>query len=76
MHHVGGLPELEDQMCNWVPNVDDISPDRVDALVWAMTNLLGLMIAGEQTLLFQGTQDVASLETDLAKVKAQLGLPS
>jgi phage terminase large subunit-like protein len=36
-HHVGGLPVLEDQLCNWVPG--EGSPDRMDALVWAAWNL-------------------------------------
>lgn len=39
--HIKPLPELEDQMCNYVPDDYDGSPDRVDALVWAMTELSG-----------------------------------
>ena len=38
VHHVGVFPELEDQMCEWVPG--STSPDRLDALVWALTNLM------------------------------------
>jgi len=38
--HVGNFPHLEDQMCGWVPG-DKISPDRLDALVWAVTDLMG-----------------------------------
>lgn len=38
VHHVGGFPELEDQLCGWVPG--DKSPDRLDALVWALTFLM------------------------------------
>lgn len=38
VHHVGGLPELEDQMTTWTPESAD-SPDRLDALVWAITDL-------------------------------------
>lgn len=38
VHHVGSFPDLEDQMCSWVPDVSP-SPDRVDALVWALTEL-------------------------------------
>ncbi len=38
-HHVGGLPALEDQMCTWTPSSDG-SPDRMDALVWAVSELL------------------------------------
>jgi phage terminase large subunit-like protein len=41
VHHLGSLAELEDQMCTWVPGIGS-SPDRVDALVWAMTELRGL----------------------------------
>ena len=37
--HEPGLEELESQMLEWVPGVGD-SPDRVDALVWALTDLL------------------------------------
>jgi phage terminase large subunit-like protein len=39
VHHVGGFPALEDQMCSWVPGVGK-SPDRVDAMVWALTDLM------------------------------------
>lgn len=35
--HVGALPQLEDQLCTWTPG--DASPDRLDALVWALTEL-------------------------------------
>jgi phage terminase large subunit-like protein len=38
-HHVGTFTELEDQMCNWIPE-DKVSPDRMDALVWAATELM------------------------------------
>jgi predicted phage terminase large subunit-like protein len=38
--HVGGFPELEDQMCSYTPDGYDGSPDRVDALVWALTELM------------------------------------
>jgi predicted phage terminase large subunit-like protein len=38
-HHVGSFPALEDQMCGFTPDGYDGSPDRVDALVWALTEL-------------------------------------
>lgn len=38
--HGGSFPELEDQMCSFVPEGTDGSPDRVDALVWALTELM------------------------------------
>jgi phage terminase large subunit-like protein len=37
VHHVGGFPQLEDEMCEWV--LGDKSPNRLDALVWALTEL-------------------------------------
>jgi hypothetical protein len=42
VHHVGvGFRQLEDQLCEWSPLVDTYSPDRLDALVWAVTELIG-----------------------------------
>ena len=38
VHHVGTFPELEDQLCSWTPG--DRSPDRLDALVWGVTELM------------------------------------
>lgn len=43
MFHIGSFPDLEDQMCSvttgFDPKVSGWSPDRVDALVWAVTEL-------------------------------------
>ena len=39
VHHVGMLSKLEDQMCDYEPGITDESPDRMDALVWAVTEL-------------------------------------
>lgn len=38
VHHVGGFDQLEDQMCQWIPD-SGTSPDRMDALVWALSEL-------------------------------------
>jgi phage terminase large subunit-like protein len=38
VHHVGSFRELEDQLCEWVPGAK--SPDRLDALVWGVTELM------------------------------------
>ena len=38
VHHVGFFGDLEDQLCEWVPGSK--SPDRLDALVWAITELM------------------------------------
>ena len=43
VHHVGRLDTLEDQMCLFTADFDrksqGFSPDRVDALVWLLTEL-------------------------------------
>lgn len=38
VHHIGMFPELEDQMTSWTQDSPD-SPDRMDALVWTLTEL-------------------------------------
>ena len=40
IHHVGSLAKLEDQMTTWDPTAPGKSPDRLDALVQAFTELL------------------------------------
>ncbi|HEU0218624.1 MAG TPA: terminase family protein [Stellaceae bacterium] len=55
VHHLGALPRLEDQMCAFIPGAHGdfdrtaagYSPDRVDALVWALTELLVRPVAGQ-----------------------------
>jgi hypothetical protein len=38
--HVGKFDSLEDEMCTWIPGESDWSPGRIDALVWAVTDLM------------------------------------
>lgn len=40
VRHVGALAELEDQMCAFTGDRSGGSPDRVDALVWAIWELM------------------------------------
>ncbi len=48
IHHVGTFPELEDEMCLFLPGESNLqqlrsggsSPDRADAMVWLMTELM------------------------------------
>ena len=40
VHHVGIFVPLEDQMTSYVPGVSKKSPDRMDALVYGITELL------------------------------------
>ena len=37
--HVGSFSRLEDQLCTWEPG-SSTSPDRMDALVWALSDLI------------------------------------
>jgi phage terminase large subunit-like protein len=47
VHHLGLFPHLEEQMTTWVPEMTPDSPDRVDALTYAI-----------QALAFTGTARV------------------
>lgn len=43
IHHVGTFPQLEDQLCAFTSDFDRNrggSPDRLDAMVWAFTELM------------------------------------
>ena len=39
VHHVGMFNDLEDEMTSYAPLTAVKSPDRMDALVWALTEL-------------------------------------
>jgi phage terminase large subunit-like protein len=39
VHHLGVYPELESQMCTYTGDRPKPSPDRLDALVWGLTEL-------------------------------------
>ena len=53
VHHVGPFSRLEDQMCAFTVDFNrnemGYSPDRVDALVWGLTELM--IDVGERRLL-------------------------
>lgn len=38
--HSRPLTKLETQMCSFIPGLTSKSPDRLDAMVWAVTELL------------------------------------
>lgn len=40
VHHLGLFAALEDELCNWVPGEGFPSPNRLDALVWGVTDLM------------------------------------
>ena len=39
IHHVGEFPHLENEQVMWIPGESRYSPNRIDALVWAVTEL-------------------------------------
>lgn len=39
VHHIGSFSELENQMCTYTGDRPKPSPDRLDALVWGLTEL-------------------------------------
>src|SRR5262244_67755 len=51
VHHIGTFPQLEDQMTDFTSDIDraaaGYSPDRLDALVWAFSELLVEPMKGE-----------------------------
>jgi phage terminase large subunit-like protein len=40
VRHVGAFSRLEDEMTNFTGSPGETSPDRLDALVWAVSDLL------------------------------------
>lgn len=51
-HHVGVFAALEDELCIWTPG--DASPNRLDAKVWAMTELVERGAGGRSVIAFAG----------------------
>ena len=39
VHHIGVFDDLEEEMCNWIPGIGMDSPNRLDAMVWAFTEI-------------------------------------
>jgi phage terminase large subunit-like protein len=64
VHHVGALHRLETEMCQWDPmDPRSPSPNRVDALTYALTELM--LNGGAPTFAFSGSLSIAhSYEED------------
>jgi len=66
VHHIGTFPQLEDQMTNFTSDIDraatGYSPDRVDALVWAFSELLVEPMPGEGLYEFYRQQAKAAAQ--------------
>jgi phage terminase large subunit-like protein len=77
VHHVGVFPHLEDQMCAFARDAHgtfDIrsagfSPDRVDALVWALTDLLVGQMPGEG--IYEAYRQLSGKLAETARVKSR-----
>lgn len=52
VHHVGSFPDLESEMATYVPGETKKSPDRMDALVWGITELVVDPEEASQTAFF------------------------
>lgn len=69
VHHVGTWPELEEQMCHWVaPRPGERtreSPDRMDALVFALTELMVSPGGGKQYAAYDGSTEPVIRRGDL-----------
>jgi phage terminase large subunit-like protein len=80
VHHVGSFPKLEDQMCGFTPDFDreaaGYSPDRVDALVWAFTDLLVERMAGEGIFELYRQQATKAAAEKAAAAKPKPGPPA
>jgi terminase large subunit-like protein len=46
VHHVGTFTKLEDELCSWLTGM--ASPNRLDALVWALTELMLGQVSGAE----------------------------
>jgi phage terminase large subunit-like protein len=60
VHHVGSLTALEDQLCSFVPGMRQGSPDRMDALVWAITELL-IDQSTEEVTVLREIEEISSI---------------
>lgn len=72
VHHIGYLADLESQMMSWIPG-EGKSPDRVDALVHALTALLikppAGFIGGHITAKSHSNRRIPSLRSTVFKVR-------
>jgi phage terminase large subunit-like protein len=72
VHHIGYLADLESQMVSWVPG-EGKSPDRVDALVHALTALLikppAGFTGGKITAKSMGSRRLPDVKSSLFRIR-------
>jgi predicted phage terminase large subunit-like protein len=73
VHHIGSFPSLEDQMTGFTADIDRGklgSPDRVDALVWALSELIIERVPFEGLLQFYRMEAARMRTASEADVRA------
>jgi len=66
IHLVGEFPYLEEELCTWVPGESRVSPNRLDAMVWAITELmLGEEEPEEGIIIYDTMEAVRDMELAL-----------
>ena len=72
VHHIGFLAELESQMLSWIPG-EGKSPDRVDALVHALTALMikppAGFIGGRLTAKSMGSRKIPEAKSGFLRLR-------
>lgn len=77
VHHVGRFDKLEDQMCMFSQDMlrTEGSPDRVDALVWALTSLFDKIVSrrknkdgGTEAAAYQKNYDLRRQYSDHSQI--------
>ena len=59
VHHIGYFRDLEEQMTSYIPGAGLRSPDRLDALVWAVTELMIDQQEEEKTIVADGMHRIS-----------------
>jgi hypothetical protein len=79
VHHVGSFALLEDQLCAFTSDFDrktaGYSPDRLDALVWALTELMVEEIDGAGWLALAGDRTAAAAAANKKPAMILLSAP-
>lgn len=74
VHHVGNLAKLESEMTNWDPSMPDDqqdSPNRMDALVWALWELADLGRDAEADVDVEYHAERVSIAPELDEMEAR-----
>lgn len=71
VHHVGVFQALEDQLTDYNPQTSTKSPDRLDAMVWAFTEL---MIDQDVGLMEHMRQELEKAKTTVANTSSSVSV--